>query len=234
MGEAGKCYCEVIGISSSEKVGTGEVHMNSKIEQGIEDIYAFIESCKMQSFSTTKVVVPKNDLYDLLDDLRREVPAELQRYRKMLNQKNAILEDAHKKAGDIMRAAQEQYGAMLEEHELVKAAQEQASLMVQEAQEQAAAILDAANAQANEIANGAIYYTADMLDATEKILAGAYDSAMNNAKALEVALGGHLNIVRKNRAELGVPVEQEPVKEQAAPTAEQEAPAAAREDKKGK
>ena len=66
--------------------------MNSKIEQGIEDIYAFIESCKMQSFSTTKVVVPKNDLYDLLDDLRREVPAELQRYRKMLNQKNAILE----------------------------------------------------------------------------------------------------------------------------------------------
>lgn len=207
--------------------------MNSKIEQGIEDIYAFIESCKMQSFSTTKVVVPKNDLYDLLDDLRREVPAELQRYRKMLNQKNAILEDAHKKAGDIMRAAQEQYGAMLEEHELVKAAQEQAALMVQQAQEQAAAILADANAQANEIANGAIYYTADMLDATEKILAGAYDSVINNAKALEVALGGHLNIVRKNRAELGVPVEQDPVKEQAAPTAEQEAPAA-REDKKGK
>lgn len=208
--------------------------MNSKIEQGIEDIYAFIESCKMQSFSTTKVVVPKNDLYDLLDDLRREVPAELQRYRKMLNQKNAILEDANKKAGDIMRAAQEQYGAMLEEHELVKAAQEQAAIMVQQAQEQAAAIIDAANAQANEIANGAIYYTADMLDATEKILAGAYDSATNNAKALEVALAGHLNIVRKNRAELGVPVEQDPVKEQAAPTAEQGAQTAAREEKKGK
>lgn len=208
--------------------------MNSKIEQGIEDIYAFIESCKMQSFSTTKVVVPKNDLYDLLDDLRREVPAELQRYRKMLNQKNAIMEDAHKKAGDIMRAAQEQYGAMLEEHELVKAAQQQAAAMVQQANEQAAAILDAANAQANEIANGAIYYTADMLDATEKILAGAYESAVNNAKALEVALGGHLNIVRKNRAELGVPVEQTPAKEQAAPTAEQAAPAANREDKKGK
>lgn len=208
--------------------------MNSKIEQGIEDIYAFIESCKMQSFSTTKVVVPKNDLYDLLDDLRREVPAELQRYRKMLNQKNAILEDANKKAGDIMRAAQEQYGAMLEEHELVKAAQEQAAIMVQQAQEQAAAIIDAANAQANEIANGAIYYTADMLDATEKILAGAYDSATNNAKALEVALAGHLNIVRKNRAELGVPVEQDPVKEQAAPTAEQGVQTAAREEKKGK
>ena len=32
----------------------------SRIEQKIEDIYAFVESCKMQHLSTTKVVVPKN------------------------------------------------------------------------------------------------------------------------------------------------------------------------------
>lgn len=31
----------------------------SRIEQKIEDIYAFVESCKMQHLSTTKVVVPK-------------------------------------------------------------------------------------------------------------------------------------------------------------------------------
>ena len=37
---------------------------DSRIEQKIEDIYGFVESCKMQSFSTTKVIVPKNDLYD--------------------------------------------------------------------------------------------------------------------------------------------------------------------------
>ena len=41
---------------------------DSRIEQKIEDIYGFVESCKMQSFSTTKVIVPKNDLYDLLHD----------------------------------------------------------------------------------------------------------------------------------------------------------------------
>ena len=46
----------------------------SRIEQKIEDIYGFVESCKMQSFSSTKVIVPKNDLYDLLDDLRRDAP----------------------------------------------------------------------------------------------------------------------------------------------------------------
>ena len=53
----------------------------SRIEQKIEDIYGFVESCKMQSFSSTKVIVPKNDLYDLLDDLRRDAPEEIKRYR---------------------------------------------------------------------------------------------------------------------------------------------------------
>lgn len=48
--------------------------VSSRIEQKIEDIYAFVESCKPQALSQSKVVVPKNDLYDLLDDLRRDVP----------------------------------------------------------------------------------------------------------------------------------------------------------------
>ena len=78
----------------------------SRIEQKIEDIYGFVESCKMQSFSSTKVIVPKNDLYDLLDDLRRDAPEEIKRYRKMLSQRDAILEDAEKKAADILADAQ--------------------------------------------------------------------------------------------------------------------------------
>ena len=55
---------------------------DSRIEQKIEDIYAFVESCKMQRLSATRVVVPKDELYDLLDDLRRDIPTEIKRYRK--------------------------------------------------------------------------------------------------------------------------------------------------------
>lgn len=31
----------------------------SRIEQKIEDIYSFVESCKMQRLSATRVIVPK-------------------------------------------------------------------------------------------------------------------------------------------------------------------------------
>lgn len=175
---------------------------DSRIEQKIEDIYGFVESCKMQSFSTTKVIVPKNDLYDLLDDLRRDVPEEIKRYRKMLNQRDAILEDAEKKASAILADAKEQYNALVEEHSIMQQAYQQAEETVRQANEEAEAIVASARRQADEIGNGAIYYTTDMLNMAEKVIARAYESTVNNSKALETALSGHLEIIRQNRAEL--------------------------------
>lgn len=175
---------------------------SNRIEQKIDDIYGFVESCKMQRLSTTKVIVPKDELYDLLDDLRRDVPEEIKRYQKILRQKDAILEDAENKAAAILSDAQEQYKALVEEHAIMQEAYQQAELTVQEANAQAEQIIANARAQAEEIGNGAIYYTKDMLGMAEKAIANAYESASNNAKALEVALQGHLNIIRQNMAEL--------------------------------
>lgn len=178
------------------------MQVNSRIEQKIEDIYAFVESCKMQHLSTTKVIVPKNELYDLLDDLRRDVPDEIKRYQKILNQRDAILDDAETKASAILLDAQEQYKALVEEHSIMQQAYQQAEEMVAQANAEAQAILDTARRQADEIGNGAIYYTTDMLEMAEKAIARAYESAMNNSNALEKALHGHLDIIRQNKAEL--------------------------------
>lgn len=98
----------------------------SRIEQKIEDIYSFVESCKMQRLSATRVIVPKDELYDLLDDLRRDIPAEIKRYRKILNQRDAILDDANTKAQAMLADAKEQYKALVEEHNIMQQAYQQA------------------------------------------------------------------------------------------------------------
>ena len=172
--------------------------VSSRIEQKIEDIYAFVESCKPQALSQSKVVVPKNDLYDLLDDLRRDVPEEITRYQKMLSQRDAILEDAEAKADAIKLDAQ----AMVEEHAIMQEAYQQAEETVARANAEAQAIIDTARRQAEEIGNGAIYYTTDMLEMAEKAIARACESAVSNSRALETALRGHLDIIRHNKAEL--------------------------------
>lgn len=175
---------------------------SNRIEEKIDAIYEFVESCKMQRMSTTKVIMPKDELYDLLDDLRRDVPEEIKRYQKILRQRDAILEDAESKAAAILSDAQEQYKALVEEHAIMQQAYQQADITVQEANAQAEQIIANARAQAEEIGNGAIFYTKDLLEMAEKSIARAYESTANNARALETALQGHLDIIRQNMAEL--------------------------------
>lgn len=175
---------------------------SSRIEQEIDDIFEFVESCRMQRLSSTKVVVPKDELYDLLDDLRRDVPEEIKRYQKILRQREEILDNAEQKAAAILSDAQEQYKALVEEHAIMQEAYQQAEITVREANEQAEQIVANARAQAAEIGNGAIYYTRDLLEMSEKTLAAALETTSSNARALESALQGYLDVISQNKAEL--------------------------------
>ena len=190
----------------------------SRIEQRIEDVYSFVESCKMQHLSTTKVVVPKNELYDLLDDLRREVPGEIKRYQKILSQRDAIIEDANYKANEILEQASKQYNALVEEHSIMKEACLQAEAMVKEANERAQAIIEDARRQSAEICEGAIMYSADMLEYAEKTIDAAFNNITKSSNELQDALKNHLDVIRSNKAELTVqltPQQEEPPQSEA-------------------
>ena len=73
--------------------------MSSRIEQIIEEIEEYVESCKYQPLSTTKIVVNKEELEELLRELRLKTPDEIKRYQKIISNKDAILADAQAKAG---------------------------------------------------------------------------------------------------------------------------------------
>ena len=60
--------------------------MSSRIEQIIDDIDEFIESCKYQPLSTTKIVVNKEEIEELLRELRLKTPDEIKRYQKIIRQ----------------------------------------------------------------------------------------------------------------------------------------------------
>lgn len=55
--------------------------MSSRIEQIIEEIEEYVESCKYQPLSTTKIVVNKEELEELLRELRLKTPDEIKRYQ---------------------------------------------------------------------------------------------------------------------------------------------------------
>ena len=118
--------------------------MSSNIDQIIEEIEDYIESCKFQPLSSTKIVVNKDEIQELIQDLRQRTPEEVKRYQKIISNKEAILADAQAKADAIISQAKIKKDELLREHQIMQQAYEQANQVVTIAQNQAQEIMDQA------------------------------------------------------------------------------------------
>ena len=76
--------------------------MSSRIEQIIQEIEEYVDSCKFQPLSTTKIVVNKEEIEELLRELRLKTPDEIKRYQKIIAQKDKIISDAQAQAEQMI------------------------------------------------------------------------------------------------------------------------------------
>ena len=96
--------------------------MSSRMEQIIEEIEEYIDNCKYQPLSSTKIVVNKDELEELLTELKMKTPEEIKRYQKIISNKEAILADAQAKADQIIAQAQVQTNELVSEHQIMQQA----------------------------------------------------------------------------------------------------------------
>lgn len=182
--------------------------MSSRIEQIIEEIEEYIDGCKYQPLSNTKIVVNKEELEGLLTELRLKTPDEIKRYQKIISNKEAILADAQTKAEAIIAEAQIHTSELISEHQIMQQAYAQANEIVLAATKQGQEILDNATAKANEIQMSAIQYTDDILKNLEGIIGHAIDSTKARTESLLTSLQGCYDVVNTDRRSLA-PQEEE-------------------------
>jgi cell division septum initiation protein DivIVA len=182
--------------------------MASRIEQIIEEIEEYVDSCKFQPLSTTKIVVNKEELEELLRELRLKTPDEIKRYQKIISNKDAILADAQTKADGIVANAEAKAKELVSQHEVMQQAYAQANDTINKANQQAQQILDSATQDANNIRLSALTYTDDMLANLGNILGTTIDDAGSKYNALMTSLQGAFNTVKQNRQELSPQTQQ--------------------------
>lgn len=181
--------------------------MSSRIEQLIDEIEEYIDSCKYQPLSSTKIIVNKEEIDELLRDLRMKTPDEIKRYQKIISNKEAILNDARAKAEALINEATVHTNELINEHEIMQQAYAQANEIVTQATAQAQEIVDNATADANAIRIGAIQYTDDLMANAESIIGHTLDSYTTKYDGLINSLQECYDVVRNNRAELAIPQE---------------------------
>ena len=181
--------------------------MSSKIEQLIDEIEEFIDSCKYQPLSSTKIIVNKEEMDELLRELRMRTPEEIKRYQKIISNKEAILEDAKNKAEALINEATVHTNQLINEHEIMQQAYAQANEVVTLATRQAQEILDTATMEANSVRTAAMQYMDDMLAHLENIIVSSTNSAISNYESLVSNMNHYKDIIQSNRNELH-PVEE--------------------------
>ncbi len=176
--------------------------MSSRMEQIIDEIEDYISNCKPQMLSSTRIIVDREELEELIAELRSKTPEEIKRYQKIISNKEAILADAQAKADQIIAQAQIQTNELVSEHQIMQQAYAQANEVVMIATKQAQEILDNATNEANSIRMGAMSYTDGQLKGVEDILINAIDTSKTRYDNLISSLQGFLDVVTANRAQL--------------------------------
>ncbi len=187
--------------------------MGSKIEQCIDEIEEYIAGCKYQAFSNSKIIVDKDEMEELLTELRRKAPDEIRRYQKMISNKEAILADAQAKADAIIAKAEVHTTELVSEHQIMQQAYAQADEIVLAATNKGQSIVDEANQFASIIQGNALQYVDNLLQNMEGIIINAIDTTKARSDNLMASLQDCFQTINANRRELlqqgVIPVEQQ-------------------------
>lgn len=183
--------------------------MVNRLEQLIDGIYEYLEGCKPIKLQPGKVSVNKEELFEMLDELKQRTPDEIRRYQKIIANRDSIIAAAEEKAEQIIEEARGKARQLVSEHEIMQQAYAQADSVLTKATEQAQEILDKATIDANDIRIGALEYTDDLMSDAEMTLHEALESYTSRQDRFLDTLRENYERVRRNRSELTIPSRQQ-------------------------
>lgn len=172
------------------------------IEDVMNEIEDFLNSCKTSALSSNKVVVPRDEFDELFGDLKVKIPAEIDRCKKIMRNKEAILMEARKNADGIIAQASAQANQMVSETEIMNMANQQAYETVEMARAQANDILAQAMDEANQIRLGSMQYTNDIMTGLRNYMQATMEAERANYENLITAFNNECMIANANLEEV--------------------------------
>ena len=134
------------------------------LHEMIDDIEILIDEAKPARFNPGKVVIDRDVLITVIEELRKQIPGEVERSHKVVMNKDAILEDARIKAQNIVDQAAREAGELIDENEIVEMAKMRAKEMEEAALNHANDVIHNANEEAEQVRYGALQYTCDIME----------------------------------------------------------------------
>ena len=138
--------------------------MANDVTRLIDMLYERIEDAKSPALKPNMSMVDRDEMLDLLDELRAQLPIEIKRAQELLSAREKFVEDAKRDVERMMRQAELEAKVKVSESEILSAAKEKSRQMIAHAAERTRQMYQVCNE-----------YTEDALARTEEAIQLAQD-----------------------------------------------------------
>ena len=114
------------------------------LEELISSLYDMVQDARAVPLSTEKCMIDRDKALDLLDEIRANMPKDLEMARTIVEKRSDMIAAGKKEADDLRKKAEDYVRKTVNESAMVAAAQQQAEEIVAAAEQQAAQIRGAA------------------------------------------------------------------------------------------
>ena len=105
------------------------------IEDLIDEMYDVLDKGWKMPLSAGKVFVDGEEVRQILDEIKDEIPAEVRQAKAIVADRGQIISEAEREAETIIRVAEEKAKAMVSQDEIVRQAQQKANVLIAQAQQ---------------------------------------------------------------------------------------------------
>ena len=138
--------------------------MANDINRLIDMLYERIEDARSPALKPNMSMVERDEMLDLLDELRAELPVEIKRAQELLAAREKFVEEAKRDVERMMRQAELEAKTKISDSEVLYAAKEKARQIVARAEDRSRQLYQVANE-----------YAEDALARTEEAVQAALD-----------------------------------------------------------
>jgi len=156
----------------------------------LDEMEGYLQECHNLPFSS-KVIVNMEVLYEFMADLRMKLPEEVKRSKRIIDERDKILEDAKQTARAVDAETKEHVEQLLDEHKIRKQA-------IKEAEE----LMAKAQVAAEEITDGAYNYVDELLGQNQQVLRDMLEKNSQQSTQYETYIQSQIEVVGKNRASI--------------------------------
>ncbi len=126
------------------------------------------------------LVINEDDFLDVIDQLRTTIPREIKEGERVQRERERILAQAEEEGERIVKLAQEDAAKMVEEHEIMHAADQRAETIIQRAQREAEVL----KTDADEYARSVLLSLESQLEGVDDLIATLLTTVHNGLETL--------------------------------------------------